>query len=106
MTAEVIALRTTYQGKVRLRFTVWRGDCRLTPAEPALAEPGSQDPVMDPGNQRVVGWISRHLGNDPSFQQFHVVIFSEDPGPDHLVVLIHSETANGNGRNDRRESWK
>ena len=33
-------------------------------------------------------------------------IFSEDPRPDHLVVLIHSKTANGNGRNDRRESWK
>src|SRR5271157_2605829 len=105
MTAEVITLRTTDQGKIGLRFTVGRGDRRLTPTVPALAEPGSQDPVMDPGNQRVVGWISRHLGNDPSFQQFHVVIFSQDPGPDHLVVLIHSETANRNGRNDRRKSW-
>jgi hypothetical protein len=45
--------------------------------------------------------ISCHLGYNPSFEEFNVIVFAEDACLDHLVILVNREPADG----QRRDNW-
>src|SRR5439155_4907472 len=93
MVVEVVELRTAYDGHVWLRLAAGRLDRRLSAAKPSGRQLRRQQFVDEPSDDGVVGWVARHLENDPPFEQFDRILVGQDAGTDHPLVLVYCEAA-------------
>jgi hypothetical protein len=67
---------------------------------PAHGESRGEHAIVDPGDQSIVNRASWHFGYDPSFEELNVIVFAQDAGLDHLVILVDREPADGQRRNN------
>ena len=97
MSFQILSSGAANDGEIGLGFAFGEGNRKLN-AQLELRRQYLFDERIDEANRSCMRGILRHFRYDPSFQEFHSILGTEDPLRRHAMILLDGKLVGGINR--------